>query len=103
MLTFWPTALTLARWAPVQIENAGAAALNTTCCHRNWREVQPSFRQMTRASMTTKAVPTGAPYISVPARTNVSEIEIVAKPDGSLTASHPHATVRSARVTQAKS
>src|SRR5262245_45151362 len=79
-----------------QIESGGAAILKTTCCQRNRPRIQACFAHKASASRTTRRTPTDGPQRSVPAKTKVSEIEMLALTDGSLTDSQPAMNVNAA-------
>lgn len=86
--------------AATQIETEGAARLKRTCSDRSPRPSRDSFRHKTRESRATSTVPTAGPRRTVPARTNVSDMEMVARPEGSLTDSQPLMRVSPASFSQ---
>jgi hypothetical protein len=79
--------------------DAGNAQMLKRIRYAGWRR-RASDSEMTRASSATINVPAAGPYRRVEVKTNVSEIEIVAGTDGSLTVADPVRIVNAARTNQ---
>jgi hypothetical protein len=84
------------RFADSHADTAGADILNRARCGSSYRfEIQ---NDMTRPSRPTMTVPAAGPYNKTAVKTNVSEIEIDAEDEGSLTVAEPLISVSAARI-----
>ena|SRR6188474_2701779 len=84
------------RCAEHHADSAGADTLKRARWASSWRfDIQ---NEITRPSSAVRTVPAAGPYRSTAVITNVSEIEMEAGDDGSLTEAEPLMTVSAARM-----
>jgi hypothetical protein len=84
------------RWAESHADTAGADMLKRARCGSSYRlEIQ---NEITRPSKATMTVPAAGPYSRTAVNTKVSEMEIDADEEGSLTVAEPLINVRAARM-----
>ena len=86
------------RFAEHQADNAGADMLKSALCGSGFLfEIQNPPIRPSRATIT---VPAAGPYNKTAVKTKVSEIEIEANEEGSLTVADPLTNVSAARINQ---
>src|SRR5262245_58803784 len=88
--------VTPASLAETNNDRGGVARLKMVCSQRSPRRAHWDFMLRTMTSSRTRTVPTEGPKRRVPAKTNVSDIEMLALTVGSFTESHPQSKHRNA-------